>query len=129
MPHRRFPLTDIKALAGGRDLYDAGFNFVHFHVYTALGDRVEVLDLTAFEQTDYALVANFSVDPRDGRLALRLSYDAAQFPPAHIAAIGGYYARALRALAATPDESWRTAPLLSRRRASPGDLLLDGTRR
>ena len=28
-----------------------------------------VLGLTAYEQTDYALVANFSVDPRDLRLA------------------------------------------------------------
>jgi amino acid adenylation domain-containing protein/non-ribosomal peptide synthase protein (TIGR01720 family) len=112
LAHRRFPLSAMKAIAGGRELYDAGFNFVHFHAYRAVGERLDILGTTAFEQTDYAFVANFSVDPRDGQLALRLSYDAAQFPADQIAALAGYYSRALSALASAPDESWAGAALL-----------------
>lgn len=112
LPHRRFPLPAIKALAGGRELYDAGFNFVHFHVYKTIGERVQVTDLSAFEQTDYAFVANFSIDPRDHTLALRLSYDAAQFPAEQIAAIGRYYARAMAAIIASPEASWCRTTLL-----------------
>ncbi len=112
LPHRRFPLSQIKSLAPGRELYDAGFNFVQFHVYKSIAERVDVLGLTAFEQTDYAFVANFSVDPRDLALGLRLSYDAAQFPQEQIETIGGCYARALHALVSAPDEPSAAANLL-----------------
>ena len=32
LPHRRFPVAEIKKLCGRGELYDVGFNFVHFHV-------------------------------------------------------------------------------------------------
>ncbi|MCX8231588.1 MAG: amino acid adenylation domain-containing protein, partial [Alphaproteobacteria bacterium] len=115
LTHRRFPLSAMKAIAGGRELYDAGFNFVHFHAYRAVAERLDILGATAFEQTDYAFVANFSVDPRNGQLALRLSYDAAQFPADQIEAFAGYYSRALSALVSAPDECWSEASLLEQK--------------
>ena len=68
LAHRRFPLLEVKRLTGSRKLYDAGFNFTHFHVYKALlhSEKIAVLDVSAFEQTDFSLVANFSVDPAGG---------------------------------------------------------------
>lgn len=114
LPHRRFPLADIRTLAGAgsRALYDAGFNFVHFHVYRAISTRVTLSAMTAFEQTDYAFVANFSVDPRDSRLTLRLSYDGGQFSESQMQGIGRAYARALDVAATAPATPACAATLL-----------------
>src|SRR5262249_31393583 len=37
LPFRAFPLADLQRGQGARPLFDVVFNFVHFHVYDALG--------------------------------------------------------------------------------------------
>ena len=105
LAHRRFPLLEIKRLSGGRKLYDAGFNFTHFHVYKALlhSGKIAVLDVSAFEQSDFSLIANFSVDPGDGRLSLSLNFSLEEFTPQHVARIGDFYLRALHSIAEAPE--------------------------
>src|SRR5262249_24567613 len=53
LPHRRFPLAEIKKLCDRRELYDVGSNFVHFHVYSGLlnSGQIEVLGSKGFEKT------------------------------------------------------------------------------
>src|SRR5207244_5641996 len=36
LPHRRYPMAELKKRHGGRDLFDTVFNFTHFHVYRRL---------------------------------------------------------------------------------------------
>src|SRR5262249_34695008 len=58
IPHRRLPLAEIQKLNGGRRIFEAAFDFVHFHVYNQLeglggislreGHYFEANDLTAF---------------------------------------------------------------------------------
>ncbi len=90
LPHARFPLSEIYRLSSSHKLYDAGFNFTHFHVYRALlqSAKVDVLEVSVFEQNDFAFVANFSVDPVSGRVALGLNYSLKEFSPQHVARIG-----------------------------------------
>ncbi|HKH45198.1 MAG TPA: amino acid adenylation domain-containing protein, partial [Thermoanaerobaculia bacterium] len=115
LPYRRFPLADLQTMAGQGALFDALFNFVHFHVYQGLRGvpDVEVLGFEGYEETDTALVAIFHVNPDGGRLDLRLSYRTAELDARQAEALAGAYARALDDLAARPRARAAEAPLLS----------------
>ncbi|HEU4562389.1 MAG TPA: amino acid adenylation domain-containing protein, partial [Longimicrobium sp.] len=113
LPHRRFPLSEIVRNAGGRAPFEAGFNFVHFHVYDALaatgvrleGDRI-------FQKTELPLVAAFAVNPVTGSLRLRLEHDPTRLSGAQARSIAGWYTRALAALADGAEERWDADGLL-----------------
>jgi amino acid adenylation domain-containing protein len=112
IPHRRFPLAEIVREAGGRTLFEAFFNYNHFHVYDALAaSGVRLEGDRFFQKTEVPLLANASVNPATGVLRLRLEYDAARLGEAQVRAIGAWYARALDAAAAEPDAPARRLPL------------------
>jgi microcystin synthetase protein McyA len=113
LPHRRFPLAEIVREAGGRAPFEAGFNFVHFHVYDALaGSGVRVESDRFFQKTELPLMTNASVNPATGALRLRIEYDPARLGEAQARALGGWYRRALAALAARPEAPWNADGLL-----------------
>src|SRR5262249_31053408 len=90
------------------------FNFVHFHVYgEVLRDRrVQVLGVDGFEQTDFPIVAQCSVDPESGRVGLRVTYARADFTAQDAARFAAAYERVLQSLAADPDALVDGADLL-----------------
>ena len=102
LPHRRFPLIEIMKLCGRRELYDVGFNFVHFRVYTELlsSRKIELLSSESFAKDDSPLTAHFSLAPENERIGLTLSYSTREFTRHHMARVGGFYLRALRSIAA-----------------------------
>jgi amino acid adenylation domain-containing protein len=113
VPHRRLPLAEIVREAGGRTLFEAAFNFNHFHVYEALaaaGVRLEIDRF--FQKTEVPLIAIAAVHPATGALRLRLEHDPARLGEAQVRAIGEWYARALAALAADPGARWDADALL-----------------
>jgi len=114
LDHRRFPMAAVKRLAGGRTLFDAAFNFVHFHVYHELmqSSGLEVLDHQVWEETDFPLVVQFSVFPGSAQVELTLIHDASAFTPGQMASIAGFYVRCLSALAEHPESAFRSHSLL-----------------
>ncbi|HVH13999.1 MAG TPA: amino acid adenylation domain-containing protein, partial [Longimicrobium sp.] len=111
--HRRLPLAAIVRAAGGRTLFEAAFNFNHFHVYEALaaaGVRLEVDRF--FQKTEVPLIAIAAVHPVTGALRLRLEHDPARLGGGQVRAIGAWYARALAALATDPHARWNADALL-----------------
>ncbi|MBW3570695.1 MAG: amino acid adenylation domain-containing protein, partial [Gemmatimonadetes bacterium] len=113
VPHRRLPLAEIVRQAGGRTLFEAAFNFNHFHVYEALAEAGVRLEIDRFfQKTEVPLIAIAAVHPATGALRLRLEHDPARLGDAQVRAAGGWYARALAALAATPDGRWDADGLL-----------------
>ncbi|MDB9510452.1 amino acid adenylation domain-containing protein [Kamptonema animale CS-326] len=115
LPHRRYPLAEIQKNMGGQPLFETAFNFVHFHVYQSLKafKNVQILEEKFFEETNFPLMANFSVNAFSTQLNLTLQYDAAEFGEEQIQAVGGYYDRALAAMAQAPFERYETRSLLS----------------
>ncbi|AVT35245.1 amino acid adenylation domain-containing protein [Plantactinospora sp. BB1] len=103
LPHRRYPATRLRP-AVGQEWFETAVNFVNFHVYDALGDlgALELLGVDTFDDTNFPLWTEFSVNPRSGRIELELSYDAAVLADEQVGAIGGYYAAVLAAMAADP---------------------------
>ncbi|MET8691172.1 amino acid adenylation domain-containing protein [Streptomyces bauhiniae] len=104
LPHRRHPMGEMTRQLR-RPLFEAVFNFTHFHVLGALARRhgARLHRVSVHSQTEFPLRAEFSRDALDDTVALQLHYDGSVFDRAGVERFGGYYLRALRALAADPD--------------------------
>ncbi len=102
IPHRRFPLAEIQRARGGTPLFEAAFNFVHFHVLRPVGHvpGIEVLGERTATATDLPLLVTFSADPSSERLRLGLAHDGARIDAALARLIGEVHVNALRAIAA-----------------------------
>ncbi len=105
LPYRRYPLAALQASRPGVTLFEAAFNYVHFHVVEGLlgSGRLQVVDFRGYEDTNFLLVAHFRISLADGRPFLTLEADTSSLPPAQIESLGRLYARALASLAADPD--------------------------
>ena len=116
LPHRRYPLAEIQRAIGVHDLIETSFNFIHFHVYQGLAalGPMEVLEATAFERTNFTMMATFSLDPMAARpdVGLTLHYDAVELSPEQIEALAESYRLALEALAVAPTVRHEAASLL-----------------
>ncbi|MDM3856894.1 MAG: amino acid adenylation domain-containing protein [Aphanizomenon gracile PMC649.10] len=115
LPHRRYPLAEIQRLCGGQPLLETAFNFVHFHVYQGvLGlEESEVLDYKTFEQTNFTLLAHFSLDVVSSQVNLALNYQTSELCQEQVKAIATYYVNALTAMVAAPSAPYQTQLLLS----------------
>ncbi len=115
LPYRRFPLAEIQRMTGGQPLFETMFNFMHFHVYEDLREfgGLELLGGEAFEQTNFTLVASFSLDAFSKHLRLTLDYDRSQLADEQVAAVAGYFTRVLAAIAETPEADHATCDVLS----------------
>jgi amino acid adenylation domain-containing protein len=114
LPYRRYPLLDMQRMAGGMELFDVAFNFIHFHVYRELERDFssKISDDQRFGQTNFALVADFIQNTFLSKLELWLNYNSAQIDLEQAASIGCYYLNALRAIARCPQDRYDIAPLL-----------------
>ncbi len=115
LPYRRFPLSEIQKLAGGRPLFEVGFNFVHFHIYKDVAElgHLRLMGSRVYEQHNYTLAAIFGLDPLTEQLSLHLVYDPKVLGATQVAEIARCYERVLAALVADPAASCLSAPLLS----------------
>jgi amino acid adenylation domain-containing protein/non-ribosomal peptide synthase protein (TIGR01720 family) len=112
LPHRRYPLEQVQQEAGGEQLFETLFNFVHFHVYQGLEELgIRRLGGLYHEVNNFALAVNAALDPWDGSLTLRLGYDPDELSGAQLRAIGGWYERTLRAMSAAPWGGCGVSPL------------------
>jgi len=114
LSHRRFPTGEIKRLNDGVLPYEAGFNFIHFHVYNGILDIAgfQVLDVRVFEETDFPFLAQFSRHPASRELELTLVHDRRLFTQERINALSDTYLRVLEAIANAPDTPISSVPLM-----------------
>ncbi|EST33062.1 hypothetical protein N566_19685 [Streptomycetaceae bacterium MP113-05] len=104
---RHTPLVTVQRALGNETLFDVGVNFVRFHALGEVLDTgvVELLDHhpASAEDTNYALMATFSVHPPAYELGLMLAYDADRVSDEWAAVLRDMYAEALRLLAHEPE--------------------------
>ena len=116
MDFRRYPLSAIQLLVGKPSLFDTLFNFVHFHIFERLHEIKEVkpLGVTAFERTNFSLVADFSLSLLTGEVQLILK-DGCEMglSAAQLSAIAGYYRRTLAEMVRHPRDLHSELSLLS----------------
>ncbi|MEP7308958.1 MAG: amino acid adenylation domain-containing protein [Acidobacteriota bacterium] len=107
LPFRGFPLADLQRGQSVRPLFDVVFNFVHFHVYEALGrlPGVALIGEQSYAHTNFPLGASFSFDATDGRLVLNLEAAPGVTSPDTLRDLGERYVTVLAAMTANPERS------------------------
>lgn len=103
-PHRRYPLQAMQSDAG-RPLFNTVFDYLNYHVFGGpVGDTgIELLGFATHERTNFALWVTAAVDPRTGRLSLRVSGDPAVLSPQQARDYANSFIRILAAIVRTPD--------------------------
>ncbi|MFD5701473.1 amino acid adenylation domain-containing protein [Streptomyces lasiicapitis] len=132
LEHRHTPLINVQQAFGNDPLFDVGVNFVRFHALDEVLDTgiVELLDHhpASAEDTNYAVMATYSVHPPAHELGLILAYDSDRVSDERAADLATMYAQALRQFAADPDAPHDAGSLLPydaetvARRADGGSL-------
>jgi amino acid adenylation domain-containing protein len=114
LPFRRYPMADIYQELGSKPLFEAVFDFVHFHVYNSSASlgRFELVEGTYFEANNFPLLTVFSLDVHSSQLDLILNYDAREFCQEQIQAIAGYYLQCLRLMTEDPEQRYENAILI-----------------
>jgi amino acid adenylation domain-containing protein len=106
-PYRAYPLSAIQDDRGGAPLLDSAFTFVRLHNLEQIFGRpdLELLDLTTYEETNFALLVNAIVDPRNGRTRLRLNCAGRVFTAMQADLLADTYTAILRRIVEHPDEA------------------------
>jgi amino acid adenylation domain-containing protein len=101
-PHRRFPVSEIQKLAGGRRVFEAAFDFVHFHVYNDLqgSDGLDLKEGHYFEANDLTSFTTFMLDASGSRMEMHIDFDPNAMCRAQIEELSGYYISTLSAMTA-----------------------------
>ena len=106
LPHRRFPLAEMKALLGTTEpMFETVFNFTHFHMLKELKvlPGMDEFTVKVRAETEFPLRAEFSQDAYTDEVCLSLHYYSNEFEVDQIVRFAGYYKTSLRQLARTPD--------------------------
>jgi amino acid adenylation domain-containing protein len=115
LPFRRYPMAQMQKQQGGQALFEAGFNFNHFHLFKSLPNfaEMEIVDGNVFEATNYVLTANFALDVFSSEIQLALFYNAGELADDQVIGYGNYYIRALEAIANHASARYEQANLLA----------------
>ena len=105
-PYRRYPLSAIQDDRGGDTVLETAFNYVNLHVLESVLDapEIELLDLQAFEDTNFALIVHTVVSPVDRRIRLRIDGSGRTFTPAQVDVLARTYLSILRRIVEVPAE-------------------------
>jgi amino acid adenylation domain-containing protein len=108
IPHRRFPLAEIQKMNGGQPLFEAAFDFVHFHVYKNLQgyEGMGFMEGHYFEANNLTLLTTFMLDVTSTQLQMHFDYDPNLLCREQIETMCGHYANTLKAMAAEPNKRY-----------------------
>ena len=103
--YRRYPLRAMQSDAG-RPLFNVVFDFVNYHLF---GERtgitgIELLDFEVREQTNFALWVTAAMDPRTGRLSLRVGGDPTVLTATQAREYANSLVRVLAAIVRSPEQ-------------------------
>ncbi|CAM2068623.1 Amino acid adenylation domain-containing protein [Sulfidibacter corallicola] len=128
-PHRRFPLAAVMRHRGNRPLYDAVFNFTHFHLDAEnQAEDQGVVPVMGSGDTHFALLANFGMEPGSRIITAHLRYDRGRIAPALAHEIGCLTEEVLRTMATAPETSVRAFSASTARALIPAWTRLEDSR-
>ncbi|HYP51971.1 MAG TPA: condensation domain-containing protein, partial [Pyrinomonadaceae bacterium] len=105
LPHRRYPFAAVQQGRDGGPMFEAMFNFIQFHVIDGVlqSGNLEVLDFKKAESTNFPLLVTFNLTEVTSQLGLEINYNPEELSDEQVESIGGYFARALAAMAEDAD--------------------------
>lgn len=112
--HRRYPLAEIQLQNDGQPLFDATFNYIHFHVYNDIPlEGASIVNRAFIEHNNFPLTTHFSVNPHTNDVNLVLSYDVNYLDEFDVARLLGYYQQILRSMVEQPEAKLRSIKLIA----------------
>lgn len=96
IPFRRYPLAELNKLHG--QLFEAVFNFTHFHNLHVASSGLEAFDIRSDARTNLTLVLEASRDAASGRLSMELHPGPRRFSAATMTRLAAIWAEAAKAL-------------------------------
>ncbi len=107
LPHRRYPLVELRKVLGRQQLFDTVFNYMHFHVFQSLSSLpdMEVLGSWGIERSHYTLRAEFNRNPFTGEMQFDLNFNSSLISMERVRQIAGCYERVFQAMAEQPNAS------------------------
>jgi amino acid adenylation domain-containing protein len=115
LPHRRYPMADMKQIVNTTEtLFESVFNFTHFHMLKELQSLPDMngLDVRVRAETEFVLRAEFSQNAYTDQVQLSLHYHSNEYDAEHIARMTSYYANALQAMVAEPEQTYLAGILM-----------------
>lgn len=107
-PHRRFPLAALMEDRDARPLFDAVFNFTHFHLDADnTAEDQHLVPIMGSGDTHFSLLANFGVEPGSRTVNAHLRYNRARLAPERVAEIGRLLEEILRTMTTAPEQPMR----------------------
>lgn len=116
LPYRRYPMAKIKQAVGNLNpLFEAVFNFTHFHVLKELTkfNGFELLRVKVDAETEFPFRAEFSQDAISDEVMFSIHYHSSEFSHAQIERIAGYYVKALTLITENLDSLHEYTNLIS----------------
>src|SRR5579875_45261 len=114
LPFARYPLAEIRRQAGGRELFEVAFNYIHFHSYRTLPELAQVTWVRQYaEETPYQLFVYAICGITQTHFSLKFIYDSWVLHPEQITALGRYYQNVVseaRSDLAAPHSSFSLVP-------------------
>jgi Phosphopantetheine attachment site/AMP-binding enzyme C-terminal domain len=100
LPHRRYPMVDLRKEMRNDKLFHTTFNYVHFHVYRGLGGegRSPISKRGGYARTSLDFFVNFWVAPESGEIRGTVHCDTAVMSRAALERVAGYYERVLEGM-------------------------------
>ena len=91
----------------GRPLFNTVFDFVNYHLFgeQAGATGIELLDFEVHERTNFALWVTAAMDPRTGRLSLRVIGDPAVLTATQAREYANSFVRVLAAIVRSPERA------------------------
>lgn len=104
--YRRYPLQAMQSDAG-RPLFNAVFDFINYHLFGQPSGvtGIELLDFEGYERTNYAVWVTAAMDPRSGRLSVRVSGDPAVLTAMQAREYANSLVRVLAAIVRSPGQA------------------------
>ena len=101
-PFRRYPLPELQKAHSGAPLFEATFNYTHFHILEHVREapNFTITEAESFSNINYPLSAGFDLNGPE--LILILENDLTRLSKQQIEEIRKYYSRALKAIVAEP---------------------------
>ncbi|HEX7238939.1 MAG TPA: amino acid adenylation domain-containing protein, partial [Longimicrobiaceae bacterium] len=104
LPFRRFPVAEIQRMRGGEPLFEATFNYVHFHVLdrVAGSEGGRFLESRGSGSTSFPLAVSFESGTGSAAVQLFVEHDSARFSAEQAERLVARYLAALGRMAADP---------------------------
>ena len=109
IPYRRFPLAEIQNMSGGERITETLFYFTHYYNVLDLEavPELEIYGWYGFEQSSFPLITHSSVNTFNSSVEVSVIGDKKEFSLRDVERLSEIYARALNALNAAPDSSYK----------------------